>query len=46
MKVHKTCVARLFARNDLVLDAFGVYEGAAELIQKQDRQATNASPQS
>ena len=25
MKGHKACVARLFERNDLVLDAFRVY---------------------
>ena len=24
MKVHQACVTRLFERNDLVLDAFGV----------------------
>jgi methylenetetrahydrofolate/methylenetetrahydromethanopterin dehydrogenase (NADP+) len=31
MKVHKACIARLFERNDLVLDTQGVYEVAREL---------------
>ena len=43
MKVHKACVTRLFEQNDLVLDAFGVYQVAAELIQKQNSQPTGAS---
>jgi methylenetetrahydrofolate/methylenetetrahydromethanopterin dehydrogenase (NADP+) len=32
MKVHKACVAQLFERNDLVLDAEGVYRIAKTLI--------------
>jgi len=32
MKVHKACIARLFERNDLVLDTQGVYGIARELI--------------
>jgi hypothetical protein len=32
MKVHKTCVQRLFESNDLVLDVEGVYEIAKELL--------------
>ncbi|HVP21081.1 MAG TPA: methylene-tetrahydromethanopterin dehydrogenase N-terminal domain-containing protein [Anaerolineaceae bacterium] len=32
MKVHKACVARLFDRNDLVLDTEGVYKIAKELV--------------
>ncbi len=32
MKVHKACIARLFERNDLVLDIEGVYSIAKELI--------------
>jgi hypothetical protein len=32
MKVHKACIARLFERNDLVLDAEGVYGIARDLI--------------
>jgi len=32
MSVHKACVARLFERNDLVLDIEGVYGIAKELI--------------
>ena len=31
MKIHKTCVARLFERNDLILDAETIAEVAAEL---------------
>ncbi len=31
MKVHKACIGRLFERNDLVLDAEGVYAVAKEL---------------
>jgi len=33
MKVHKRCVARLFERNDLVLDAESIGEVARELMQ-------------
>jgi hypothetical protein len=32
MRVHKACIAKLFERNDLVLDAEGVYSIAKELI--------------
>jgi hypothetical protein len=32
MKVHRACIARLFERNDLVLDTEGVYSIAKELI--------------
>jgi hypothetical protein len=32
MKVQKACIARLFERNDLVLDAEGVYAIAKELL--------------
>ncbi|HET9983380.1 MAG TPA: NAD(P)-dependent methylenetetrahydromethanopterin dehydrogenase [Longimicrobiales bacterium] len=31
MKIHKTCIARLFERNDLVLDAETIYDLAAGL---------------
>ena len=31
MRAHKTCVRRLFEKNDLVLNAEGVYEVAAEV---------------
>lgn len=31
MKVHKACIARLFERNDLVLDTEGVYSVAKQL---------------
>jgi hypothetical protein len=33
-KLHKACVARLFTRNDLVLDAEAIAEIARELIPK------------
>jgi hypothetical protein len=32
MQVHKACIARLFERNDLVLDSEGVYSIAREFI--------------
>ena len=32
MKVHKTCIGRLFETNDAVLDVDGVYEIAKELL--------------
>ncbi len=32
MKVHKACIAKLFERNDLVLDAEGVYAIAKQLM--------------
>ncbi len=32
MKVHKTCIAKLFEKNDLVLDIEGVYQIAKELV--------------
>jgi ribulose 1,5-bisphosphate synthetase/thiazole synthase len=35
-KLHKACVARLFTRNDLVLDAETIAEIARELIAKQE----------
>lgn len=31
MKVHKACIAKLFERNDLILDTEGVYQIAKEL---------------
>jgi hypothetical protein len=33
MKIHKACIARLFERNDLVLDAEAIAELARELPQ-------------
>ena len=33
-KLHKACVARLFARNDLVLDAETIADVARELVAK------------
>jgi hypothetical protein len=35
MKLHKACIARLFARNDLVLDAETIADVARELTAKQ-----------
>ena len=32
MKIHKACIARLFERNDLVLDAETIAEVARETI--------------
>jgi hypothetical protein len=32
MKVHKACIAKLFERNDLVLDTEGVYAIAKQLL--------------
>jgi len=32
MKVHKACIARLFERNDLILDSEGVYRIAKQII--------------
>jgi hypothetical protein len=32
MKVHKACIARLFERNDLVLDTESIYSVAKQLI--------------
>ncbi len=32
MKVHKACVARLFERNDLILDIEGIYRIAKQII--------------
>ena len=32
MKTHKACVGRLFERNDLVLNADGVYAVAQEIV--------------
>ena len=32
MKIHKACIARLFERNDLVLDAETIAEVAATII--------------
>jgi hypothetical protein len=34
MKLHKECIARLFSRNDLVLDAETIEDVAKELMQK------------
>jgi methylenetetrahydrofolate/methylenetetrahydromethanopterin dehydrogenase (NADP+) len=34
-KLHKACVARLFTRNDLVLDAETIADVARELVAKQ-----------
>jgi hypothetical protein len=33
MKVHKRCIAKLFERNDLVLDAESIGDVARELVQ-------------
>ena len=33
-KLHKACVARLFTRNDLVLDAEAIAEVAREMLTK------------
>ncbi len=33
-KLHKACVARLFTRNDLVLDAEAIAEVAREMVQR------------
>ena len=33
MKVHKRCIAKLFERNDVVLDAESIGEVARELMQ-------------
>jgi hypothetical protein len=33
MKVHKRCIAKLFERNDLVLDAESISDVARELVQ-------------
>jgi hypothetical protein len=35
-KLHKACVARLFTRNDLVLDAEAIAEIARELVAKKE----------
>ena len=35
-KLHKACVARLFTRNDLVLDAETIADVARELIAKKE----------
>jgi len=35
MKVHKACIARLFERNDLVLDAETIADVARELMAPQ-----------
>jgi len=34
MKVHKECIARLFSRNDLVLDAETIEDVAKEIMNK------------
>jgi ribulose 1,5-bisphosphate synthetase/thiazole synthase len=39
-KLHKACVARLFTRNDLVLDAEAIAEIARELVVKKEPAAT------
>jgi hypothetical protein len=36
MKIHKACIARLFARNDLVLDAESILDVARELVARAD----------
>ena len=33
MKIHKACIARLFEKNDLVLDVETISEVAHELVQ-------------
>jgi hypothetical protein len=33
-KLHKACVAKLFTRNDLVLDAEAIAEVAREMVQQ------------
>ena len=33
-KLHKACVARLFTRNDLVLDAEAIADMAREMLKK------------
>lgn len=40
MKVHKACIARLFERNDLVLDAESIADVARELVRARQRQET------
>jgi methylenetetrahydrofolate/methylenetetrahydromethanopterin dehydrogenase (NADP+) len=35
-KLHKACVARLFTRNDLVLDAEAIAEIARELVEQKE----------
>ena len=35
-KLHKACVARLFTRNDLVLDAEAIAEIARELVGRKE----------
>jgi hypothetical protein len=32
MKVHRTCIARLFEANDILMDAESVYQVAKELV--------------
>jgi hypothetical protein len=32
MKVHRTCIARLFESNDVLMDAEQVYQVAKELV--------------
>jgi hypothetical protein len=41
-KLHKACVARLFTRNDLVLDAEAIADIARELVPKQEPVAGKA----
>ncbi len=36
MNVHKACIAQLFERNDLVLDAISVYQVAKQLVKNQE----------
>ena len=42
MKIHKACIARLFERNDLVLDAETIAEVARELTQARSRISEDA----
>jgi hypothetical protein len=43
-KLHKACVARLFTRNDLVLDAEAIAEIARELVTRKAPDARKERP--
>jgi len=43
-KLHKACVARLFTRNDLVLDAEAIAEIARELVATREPVAKKKEP--
>lgn len=43
-KLHKACVARLFTRNDLVLDAEAIAEIARELVSRKEPQGRKETP--